>query len=115
MFTGLIEQQGKVVINERREVGNRLILKASFERLEPGESIAINGVCLTLLPESSNGSLQFDVSPETLGLTTLSSLKVGEKVNLEGAMLASSRFGGHYVSNDFINSTNRRLFRNNDR
>ncbi|MGQ3889423.1 riboflavin synthase [Legionella sp. CNM-1927-20] len=98
MFTGLIEQQGEVVLNERREVANRLILRASFEELEFGESIAVNGVCLTLLPESSNEGLQFDASPETLSLTTLNSLKVGDKVNLERAMLASNRFGGHYVS-----------------
>ncbi|WP_131781872.1 riboflavin synthase [Legionella gresilensis] len=98
MFTGLIEQQGEVVLNERREVANRLILRASFEGLEPGESIAVNGVCLTLLPESSAERLQFDVSPETLNLTTLNSLNLGDKVNLERAMLANNRFGGHYVS-----------------
>ncbi|WP_419420862.1 riboflavin synthase [Legionella sp. D16C41] len=98
MFTGLIEQQGEVVGNEAGEVANRLILNASFKELQHGESIAVNGVCLTLLPNSHDKYLQFDVSPETLSLTTLGQLKVGDKVNLERAMLASSRFGGHYVS-----------------
>jgi riboflavin synthase len=55
-------------------------------------------VCLTLLPQDVQGVLTFDVSPETLKLTTLGSLSTGSSVNLERAMLASQRVGGHYVS-----------------
>ena len=92
MFTGLIEQQGRVL-----EVGRRLVIEATFDAIQPGESIAVNGVCLTVLPEQG-ARLAFDVSPETLKLTTLSHLMKGESVNLERALLVNARMGGHYVS-----------------
>ncbi len=97
VFTGLIEKTGKVLANHENNGGNRLIVSSSYEHLQVGESIAVNGVCLTLLP-SECGELHFDVSPETLKITTLGSLSVGNLVNLERAMVASTRFGGHYVS-----------------
>lgn len=97
MFTGLIEQQGEVLANIPGEVANRLLVKSPFNDLQVGESMAVNGVCLTLLPEQDS-LLAFDISPETLGLTTLGQLKEGDGVNLERAMSASARFGGHYVS-----------------
>ncbi len=97
MFTGLIEQQGEVLANREGEVANRLLIHADFKQLTAGESIAVNGVCLTLLPEHEQG-LAFDVSPETLQLTNLAQLRPGDSVNLERAMLATTRFGGHYVS-----------------
>lgn len=97
MFTGLIEQQAEVIANQAGGVANRLILQSPFSELETGESIAVNGTCLTLLPQD-NACLAFDVSPETLMLTTLGKLKAGDKVNLERSMLANARFGGHYVS-----------------
>lgn len=97
MFTGLIEQQGEVKANISDRGANRLLIKASFKNLVAGESIAVNGVCLTLLPDHAE-HLAFDVSPETLRLTNLGQLKMGAKVNLERAMLANTRFGGHYVS-----------------
>ena len=103
MFTGLIEQQGTVVTNTVLDVSNRLVIDASFDALQAGESIAVNGVCLTLLPHFSEG-LMFDVSPETLTLTNLGQLRVGDFVNLERAMQASTRFGGHYV-NGHVNTT----------
>ncbi|KTC86468.1 riboflavin synthase [Legionella brunensis] len=97
MFTGLIEGCGEVIANIKGEIANRLLIKSPFNQLQAGESIAVNGVCLTLLPECDN-HLMFDVSPETLSLTTLDQLQTGDFVNLERAMSASSRFGGHYVS-----------------
>lgn len=97
MFTGLIEQQGEVLANISGKVANRLLITSPFASLQTGESIAVNGVCLTLLLEHEQ-SLAFDVSPETLRLTTLGQLCAGMSVNLERAMLASARFGGHYVS-----------------
>lgn len=97
MFTGLIEKKGQVIANIDKKGSRRLIIASSYEQLHLGESIAVNGVCLTLLASAIH-ELEFDVSPETSDLTTLASLKVGDEVNLERAMLASSRFGGHYVS-----------------
>ncbi|WP_133135311.1 riboflavin synthase [Legionella rowbothamii] len=97
MFTGIIEKKGLVLNNLRKENDNRLIIAPVFEQLQVGESIAVNGVCLTLLP-TDNNELHFDVSPETLNVTTLANLTAGHFVNLERAMLASTRFGGHYVS-----------------
>ncbi|MCA0403996.1 MAG: riboflavin synthase [Proteobacteria bacterium] len=96
MFTGLIEQVGEIVSNKPMKSGNRLIVRASITDLQEGESIAINGTCLTWLPESRD-NLCFDVSPETLDITTLGELKEGSSVNIERAMLASVRLGGHYV------------------
>jgi riboflavin synthase len=98
MFTGLIEGQGQVIANQYNGLSNRLVISATLASLEIGESIAVNGVCLTLLPIESEGLLHFDVSPETLNITTLGMLEAGDSVNLERAMLASARFGGHYVS-----------------
>ncbi|KTD11597.1 riboflavin synthase alpha chain [Legionella gratiana] len=97
MFTGIIERKGTVISNWSREGANRLVISSAFEQLQVGESIAVNGVCLTLLP-SDGFDLCFDVSPETLNRTTLGRLRSGDEVNLERAMLASTRFGGHYVS-----------------
>ena len=97
MFTGIIEIKGKVLNNASHDGANRLVIAADFEQVQLGESIAVNGVCLTVLPSEAN-QLSFDVSPETLQCTTLSSLTAGDAVNLERAMLASTRFGGHYVS-----------------
>lgn len=97
MFTGLIEQQGDVLVPAQEGVGSRLVIGSEFTDLNAGESIAVNGVCLTLLSDFEQG-LAFDLSPETLALTNLSGLKKGDKVNLERAMRANTRFGGHYVS-----------------
>lgn len=98
MFTGLIETIGTVQANQNNNVANRLVISSNFEQLVAGESIAVNGVCLTLLPIEVAGLLHFDVSPETLKRTTLGALLNGDAVNLERAMVASARFGGHYVS-----------------
>lgn len=97
MFTGIIEKKGKVLSNLHYDCANRLVISADFENLQVGESIAVNGVCFTLLPSATH-QLNFDVSPETLQCTTLANLTAGDFVNLERAMLASTRFGGHYVS-----------------
>ncbi|CAM2785806.1 riboflavin synthase [Legionella worsleiensis] len=97
MFTGLIEKTGEVLANHEGEWGNKLIISSTYEHLEVGESIAVNGVCLTLL-SSECGNLHFDVSPETLKITTLGRLLLGDLVNLERSMMAATRFGGHYVT-----------------
>lgn len=98
MFTGLIEKRGEVLCNQSQSGMNRLSIRASFPDLQAGESIAVNGVCLTLLPNTSENELLFDVSPETLSLTTLRQVRAGDEVNLERALLPTTRYGGHYVS-----------------
>lgn len=98
MFTGLIETTGQLIANQDKGYANRLSIATRLNQLELGESIAVNGVCLTLLPQEAPNVVHFDVSPETLKLTTLGTLQEGDVVNLERAMLASARFGGHYVS-----------------
>jgi riboflavin synthase len=97
MFTGLIEHQGEVLANNLLLGASRLVISSPFSELKTGESISVNGACLTLVP-SSTSELHFDLSPETLGLTNLRNLSPGDFVNLERAMLASTRFGGHYVT-----------------
>lgn len=97
MFTGLIEKKAKVITHLDKGSSSRLVIAADLEELQTGESIAVNGVCLTLLP-SASGELNFDISPETINVTTLSHLSSGDWVNIERAMFASTRFGGHYVS-----------------
>ena len=97
MFTGIIEKKGEVLSNLNHHGANRLIISADFDQIQAGESIAVNGVCLTIIPTTTN-QLNFDVSPESLQCTTLGNLAPGDAVNLERAMLASTRFGGHYVS-----------------
>ena len=100
MFTGIIETVGEVVAKELREGDVKLTLKADKSYLEAvmlGDSIACNGVCLTVVDRTSN-QFMLDVSVETLSLTTIGDWDLGSKVNLEQAMIASSRFGGHIVS-----------------
>lgn len=97
MFTGIIEQQGLVLANDIRDGVARIVIQSTWTDISTGESIAVNGVCLTVLAQSTQ-ELHFDVSPETMRLTTLGNLVAGMKVNLERAMQASGRFGGHYVS-----------------
>ena len=97
MFTGIVETKGQVIANIPTDVGCRLMIDAPMDSLQLGESIAVNGVCLTLLLDERN-YLMFDVSPETCELTTLRELRLGDEVNLERALLVSARMGGHYVS-----------------
>jgi len=98
MFTGIIEELGQIVSIDRLEQGKRLIVSGNIVTgdLENGESVAVNGVCLTAL-EVTPDSFAADVSPETLSRTTLGDLSVGSRVNLERAVTPSSRLGGHIV------------------
>lgn len=97
MFTGLIQISGVIEGYESLEPGARLQLRISDgDEIERGESVAVNGVCLTALP-SSDGSLFCDVSGETLSRTTLGSLGTGTRVNIERALALGERLGGHLV------------------
>lgn len=100
MFTGLIEGVGHVAALEPRGGDVRLriaIGSLPFADVALGESIAVSGVCLTVI-EFDAGSFAADASTETLALTTLGGMAVGQAVNLERAMRPSDRLGGHLVS-----------------
>lgn len=97
MFTGLVEELGQIIEIEELAAGSRLSIAASFaSEIANGESIAVNGVCLTAIDVGTR-EFSAELSPETLARTTLGSLSKGSKVNLERAMLPTSRFGGHIV------------------
>jgi riboflavin synthase len=99
MFTGIILGKGTVV--EKRSSGSGMVLslKADFDLTDPeeGESIAVNGVCLTAMNISAR-RFTVDVSPESLVRTNLGKLSVGGRVNLERALRLRDRLGGHLVS-----------------
>ena len=96
MFTGLITARGSLTQIEDLDGGKRLAIACSFpDPLQRGESIAVNGVCLTVFPDESGFTA--DVSPETLRLTTLGWLRAGSALNLERALRVGDRLGGHIV------------------
>jgi len=100
MFTGIIEGVGRIARLEQRGGDVRLRVDAgtlAFEDVRLGESIAVNGVCLTVIAFGAQG-FDADASNETLALTTLGRLHEGAVVNLERAMRPSDRLGGHLVS-----------------
>ncbi len=100
MFTGLIQGVGRLHGSAPREGGLRMRIDVGtlpFDGVELGESIAVNGVCLTVV-EFDAASFAVDVSSETLRLTTLGNLQQDAVLNLERAMRPSDRFGGHVVS-----------------
>ncbi len=99
MFTGIVEELG-IVKTLRREAGAaRLTISASavLESTAIGDSICVNGVCLTVV-EMNRNDFSADVAVETLKVTNLGELKIGAKVNLERALQLSARIGGHLVS-----------------
>jgi riboflavin synthase len=95
MFSGIVETPGE--IRAREEGRLELAPAAAFADLETGESIAVNGVCLTVAAVTDTG-FRADVMPETLHRTTLSGLAVGSRVNLERALRFGDRVGGHMVT-----------------
>ena len=98
MFTGLIEEIGKVSDISIRNKGLRIKIKAKniIVDVKEGDSIAINGACLTVVNLYKDG-FSFDVSEETLNRTNIKYLKIGHYVNLERALRVSDRLGGHIV------------------
>jgi len=99
MFTGLIEDLGTVRELQRQSSRVRLAVDTAIPaaELQLGESIAVNGICLTVVAIGGGGFLA-DVSPETLERSTLGALAAGSRVNLERALRLSDRLGGHLVS-----------------
>lgn len=97
MFTGIIQHSGTIEAYEKLGHGARLRFRSTdVEPYVRGESVSVNGVCLTVMPEAG-GSLVTDVSGETLSRTTLGSLGTGARVNLERALAFGDRMGGHFV------------------
>ncbi|MCM8771420.1 MAG: riboflavin synthase [Candidatus Omnitrophica bacterium] len=99
MFTGIIEELG--IVKSLLRKSNISLLEISCQKVltdtKRGESIAVNGVCLTVV-DKKQGSLSFEVIPETLRATNLAGLKINEVVNLERALKLGGRLSGHLVS-----------------
>ena len=97
MFTGLIEALGEVAVVSPVPAGLRIRVRTGLTaELELGDSIAVNGVCLTVIDSGKTG-FDADISPETARVTNLGRLGIGDMVNLERPMRADARVGGHFV------------------
>ncbi|KGR73522.1 riboflavin synthase [Ureibacillus manganicus] len=99
MFTGIIEEIGKVTAIKKDSTSMELTLHCPkiLTDARLGDSISVNGVCLTIT-NLQNEQMAVDVMPETVKATNIHQLKIGDPVNLERAMSANGRFGGHFVS-----------------
>jgi len=99
MFTGMIEDKGKVLKVEQLGREKKLVIELSphLTDVQLGDSININGACLTVVQKKGQ-AIKVDLSPETLQRTTLAEVKEGEKINLERALRLSDRLGGHIVT-----------------
>ena len=99
MFTGIVEETGKIRSAQTEGTSGRLDIEADIviEGTKIGDSIAVNGVCLTVVELGTDG-FTADVMPETAERSSLGKCRPGDKVNLERAMAADGRFGGHIVS-----------------
>ena len=98
MFTGIVEELGRVAAIQRKDTGARLTIEcsATLDDANPGASIAVNGACVTAV-EIDTGTFSADLAPETLNRTNLGDLKPGSRVNLERPLRANSRLDGHFV------------------
>jgi len=99
MFSGIVEDMGTVRAFEKKDKG--ILLRIEVQKIDAGklilgESVAVNGVCLTVV-SVGDGSFSIDASSETLSRTNLSGLRVGSKVNLERSLRVGDRMGGHIV------------------
>lgn len=97
MFTGLVKQVGTIERLERRDDGLALRIACALHQYELGESIAVNGACLTV-KSFAEGSFDADASLETLDKTNLEDLREGDRVHLERALALGDRLGGHLVT-----------------
>jgi riboflavin synthase len=97
MFTGLVESVGELVERKPTSGGFRLRIGSTLApELKPGDSLAVNGVCLTVIL-AERDEIHADVGPETVRVTTLGSIACGSALNLERPLRADQRFGGHFV------------------
>lgn len=97
MFTGIIDHCGEIKSIEQTTVGLRLTINTQFNDFVLGESIAIDGVCVTVT-EFDAHTFCCDISPETLALTIMQGYRPGSRVNLERSLAVGERMGGHYVT-----------------
>ncbi len=99
MFTGLVQEMGIIAIIRKRSGGAFLTLSADALSMTSviGDSIAVNGACLTVIAREAK-TLSFDISDETLRSTNLGRLKTGDRVNLEQSLRPDSKIGGHFVT-----------------
>ncbi|WP_226581564.1 riboflavin synthase [Halobacillus litoralis] len=99
MFTGIVEEIGtlKSVKNKTEALEVKVSADVVLKDAKLGDSISVNGVCLTVT-DLTDGTISFDVMPETYRATNIHELKQGDPINLERAMAAGGRFGGHLVS-----------------
>nr|WP_249308199.1 riboflavin synthase [Lederbergia citrea] len=99
IFTGIVEEIGTITKIERGTTSLKLVISCEkiLKDIHLGDSISVNGVCLTVA-EFNSQSFKADVMPETFMATALNKLSSGSKINLERAMAANGRFGGHFVS-----------------
>lgn len=99
MFTGIVEELGSVVTVEDRGQDARLVVRGPLvvSDAHPGDSIAVDGVCLTVSELPGDGTFAADVMPESLRRTSLGDLVAGAPVNLERALAVGGRYGGHVV------------------
>ncbi len=96
MFTGIVESIGKII----KAGGNSFLISSNFSRMSKGESISVDGVCLTVVATTkTKGACRFlvDLSEETMEKTTLKNIREGMEVNLERALRFTDRIGGHFV------------------
>jgi riboflavin synthase len=97
MFSGIVERVGRVESVASEGPARRLTLDTDFIDLALGESVAVNGVCLTVVSHDPRGLAQFFVSPETLDRSNLAAADVGGRVNLERSLTLATRLSGHLV------------------
>jgi len=99
MFSGIIQNTGTLKAIENAQNGKRFVIDSPLDTTDCvlGDSIAINGVCLTLVEKDALGHLHFDVGPETLSCTTFHQYRQGQVVNLEKALRFQDRISGHLV------------------
>src|SRR5476651_1499445 len=97
MFTGIVDHCGIILELKRTESSLRITVQTRFSDLVEGESIAVDGACLTLI-SPKRGRFECDISSETNSLTIVSSYRPNSAVNLERALRLSDRMGGHWVN-----------------
>jgi riboflavin synthase len=97
MFTGIVQQLGEITHIATGEESLRLTIQSDFADLQLGESVAIDGICLTVTQAQAAGEFTCDVSPETWQVTAASQYQAGRKINLERALQLHDRLGGHFV------------------
>src|SRR3989344_6611274 len=97
MFTGIVDHVGVIQLFDHDVQGARLIIETQFRNFQLGESIAVNGVCLTVT-QFADSQFTVELSQETLSKTNFKNLKIGEKVNLERPLRMGDALGGHFVT-----------------